>query len=159
MLDEPFAAIDPITVHSIQEIIRQLSQEGISILVTDHKERETLQITQRSYVIRSGQVLCHGTPEEVLNNEEARKVYFGNDVAVGNSTVHLPPAQHALPPQAAPPNAPGLQPGVKSGLQSGLQPRPGFIRPRPKPVETLRTDRPEAVPAPPRKVEPMPARP
>jgi lipopolysaccharide export system ATP-binding protein len=83
LLDEPFAAVDPITVTSIQTIIRQLAIEGISILITDHSVQDTLQITHRSYVIRAGQVLCHGTPEEVLNNAEARKVYFGENVSVG----------------------------------------------------------------------------
>ncbi|MDR3235084.1 MAG: LPS export ABC transporter ATP-binding protein [Planctomycetaceae bacterium] len=77
LLDEPFAAIDPVTVASIQEIIRQLAGEGISILVTDHSVQDTLEITQRSYVIQAGKVLCQGTPSEVLANPEARKVYFG----------------------------------------------------------------------------------
>ena len=96
LLDEPFANIDPITVHSIQEIIRQLSADGIAILITDHQVRETLQITQRSYVIRAGQVLCHGTPAEVLSNPEARKAYFGEDVSIhpqssmGTVTVSAP---------------------------------------------------------------------
>lgn len=82
LLDEPFANIDPITVKSIQDIIRQLSLEGIAILITDHQVRETLQITQRGYIIRAGQVLCQGTPEEILAHPEARKVYFGEDVGV-----------------------------------------------------------------------------
>jgi lipopolysaccharide export system ATP-binding protein len=80
LLDEPFAAIDPVTVASIQEIIRKLAAEGISILITDHSVQDTLEITQRSYVIQTGKVLCHGTPEEVLANPEARKVYFGENV-------------------------------------------------------------------------------
>jgi lipopolysaccharide export system ATP-binding protein len=84
LLDEPFAAVDPITVTGIQEIIRQLANEGISILITDHSVQDTLQITQRSYVIQAGRVLCHGTPEEVLSNPEARKVYFGENVNVNN---------------------------------------------------------------------------
>ena len=80
LLDEPFAAIDPVTVASIQEIIRKLSAEGIAILITDHSVQDTLEITKRSYVIQAGKVLCHGTPEEVLANPEARKVYFGEAV-------------------------------------------------------------------------------
>jgi lipopolysaccharide export system ATP-binding protein len=79
LLDEPFTGIDPVTINSIQQIIRRLADEGIAILMTDHRERETLAITHRSYVIRAGQVLCHGTPEEVLANEDARKYYFGED--------------------------------------------------------------------------------
>lgn len=82
LLDEPFAAVDPITVTSIQKIIRQLADEGISILITDHSVQDTLQITERSYVIQAGKVLCHGTPAEVLGNPEARKVYFGENVSV-----------------------------------------------------------------------------
>ena len=77
LLDEPFTGIDPVTINSIQKIIRRLREDGISILITDHRERETLAITDRSYVIRSGKVLCHGTAEEVLNHPDARKYYFG----------------------------------------------------------------------------------
>jgi lipopolysaccharide export system ATP-binding protein len=80
LLDEPFTGIDPVTINSIQQIIRDLRDRGISILITDHRERETLQITDRSYVIRSGSVLCHGSPEEVLGNSDARKYYFGEAV-------------------------------------------------------------------------------
>jgi lipopolysaccharide export system ATP-binding protein len=83
LLDEPFTGIDPVTVDSIQEIIRRLRDDGIAILVTDHQVRETLQITDRSYVIRAGQVLCHGTREEVLSNRDARKYYFGEDMDLG----------------------------------------------------------------------------
>ncbi len=78
LLDEPFTGIDPVTINSIQRIIRRLCDDGISILITDHRERETLAITNRSYVIRAGQVLCHGTAEEVLNNPDARRYYFGD---------------------------------------------------------------------------------
>ncbi|MEE2781676.1 MAG: LPS export ABC transporter ATP-binding protein [Planctomycetota bacterium] len=83
LLDEPFTGIDPVTINSIQDIITGLRDSGISILITDHREQETLAITNRSYVIRDGQVLCHGTPEEVLNNPAARKYYFGDSPALG----------------------------------------------------------------------------
>ena len=85
LLDEPFTGIDPVTIASIQNIIRQLRSEGISVLITDHQVRETLQITNRSYVIREGQVLCHGTPGEVIGNAEARKYYFGEDIHLGHA--------------------------------------------------------------------------
>jgi len=78
LLDEPFAAIDPITVQNLQTIIRQLVKDGISILITDHGVTETLEITDRSYVIEAGRVLCSGTPQEVLSNESAKNAYFGN---------------------------------------------------------------------------------
>jgi lipopolysaccharide export system ATP-binding protein len=77
LLDEPFTGIDPVTINEIQKIIRGLRENGIAILITDHRERETLAITDRSYVILAGKVLCHGSAEEVLNNPDARKYYFG----------------------------------------------------------------------------------
>ncbi|MEM9352273.1 MAG: LPS export ABC transporter ATP-binding protein [Planctomycetota bacterium] len=89
LLDEPFTGIDPVTIAGIQDIIRDLRTRGISILITDHQVRETLQITDRSYVIRAGQVLCHGSPNEVLQNPEARRVYFGEGMDLG-VTPHQP---------------------------------------------------------------------
>lgn len=83
LLDEPFTGIDPVTIQNIQAIIRELREQGISILITDHQVRETLQITDRSYVIRGGRVLCDGTPEEVVRNPEARKYYFGEGMEWG----------------------------------------------------------------------------
>lgn len=77
LLDEPFTGIDPVTIAGIQDIIRDLRSRGISILITDHQVRETLEITDRSYVVRAGRVLCHGRPQEVLRNPEAKKYYFG----------------------------------------------------------------------------------
>ncbi len=92
LLDEPFTGIDPKTIESIQGIIRELKSRGISILITDHQVRETLQITDRSYVIHKGSVLCHGTPREVLNHPEAREHYFGTGIdlgSVGPPTPHM----------------------------------------------------------------------
>jgi len=88
LLDEPFTGIDPVTISSIQEIVRDLRARGISILITDHQVRETLQITDRSYVIRTGQVLCHGTPDVVLQDKEARKYYFGDGMDLGLAGPH-----------------------------------------------------------------------
>jgi len=90
LLDEPFTGIDPVTIASIQEIIRDLRTRGISILITDHQVRETLEITDRSYVIRAGQVLCHGTRDVVLQNKEARKYYFGDSMDSGPPAAHAP---------------------------------------------------------------------
>jgi lipopolysaccharide export system ATP-binding protein len=80
LLDEPFTGIDPVTIENIQKIIRDLKSRGISILITDHQVRETLQITDRSYVVHQGRVLCHGSREEVLNNPQARELYFGSGI-------------------------------------------------------------------------------
>lgn len=77
LLDEPFTGIDPVTIHSIQDIIRELRDSGIAILLTDHRERETLTITDRAYVICAGQVLVSGDAETVLKNESAQEMYFG----------------------------------------------------------------------------------
>lgn len=78
MLDEPFAGIDPVTVQSIQDIIRDLRDQGISILITDHAAREILQVTDRCYVIIAGSVRCHGTPEEVKQHPIVIKEYLGD---------------------------------------------------------------------------------
>ena len=87
LLDEPFTGIDPVTIQNIQDTIRNLRDRGIAILITDHQVRETLEITDRSYVIRDGQVLCHGRPREVLQNPEARRYYFGEgmDLRLGGA--------------------------------------------------------------------------
>ncbi len=82
LLDEPFTEIDPVTIIGIQKIITGLRDSGISILITDHRELETLAITDRSYIIRGGKVLCHGTADEVLNHPLARKYYFGETAAL-----------------------------------------------------------------------------
>ena len=77
LLDEPFTGIDPVTIHSIQDIIEDLRQTGISILLTDHRERETLTITDRSYIVFAGRILCSGDAATVLSNEDAQRYYFG----------------------------------------------------------------------------------
>jgi len=77
LLDEPFAGVDPIAVEDIQEIIRYLKKRGLGILITDHSVRETLGITDRAYVMAQGELLISGSPEEIANDERARKMYLG----------------------------------------------------------------------------------
>lgn len=84
LLDEPFTGIDPVTIHSIQDIIADLRQSGISILLTDHRERETLTITDRSYIVFSGRILVSGDAATVLNDENAQKYYFGKRFDAGS---------------------------------------------------------------------------
>ncbi|MBI1904135.1 MAG: LPS export ABC transporter ATP-binding protein [Planctomycetia bacterium] len=96
LLDEPFAGIDPVTVSSIQGMIRRLKQRGIAILITDHNVDETLQITDRSYVIKNGKVLCHGPPDEVIRHPEARESYFG-DIELRIRPPHALPRDKAKP--------------------------------------------------------------
>jgi len=77
LLDEPFTGIDPIAIADIQEIISRLKQKGIGVLITDHNVRETLQITDRSYILYGGQILVSGTSKELATNERAREIYLG----------------------------------------------------------------------------------
>lgn len=77
LLDEPFAGVDPISVLDLQKIIAHLKHRGIGILITEHKVRETLEICDRAYILNSGQVIAEGKAEELVNNEEVRRVYLG----------------------------------------------------------------------------------
>ena len=79
LLDEPFAGVDPIAVIDIQKIIEFLKQRGIGVLITDHNVRETLRICDRAFIISSGTVLATGKPEELVNNEQVRAVYLGEN--------------------------------------------------------------------------------
>ncbi|MFQ5734633.1 MAG: LPS export ABC transporter ATP-binding protein [Planctomycetaceae bacterium] len=84
LLDEPFTGIDPVTIHSIQDIIEDLRAGGISILLTDHRERETLTITDRSYIICAGKVVVSGDANTVLNDPTAQALYFGKRFDAGS---------------------------------------------------------------------------
>ena len=77
LLDEPFAGVDPIAVLDIQKIIGFLKERGIGVLITDHNVRETLGICDRAYIISEGSVLAEGTPHEIVDNADVRKVYLG----------------------------------------------------------------------------------
>lgn len=79
LLDEPFAGVDPISVIDIKHIIRHLCDRGIGILITDHNVRETLDICQHAYIANEGTIICAGTPNEILANEQVRAVYLGED--------------------------------------------------------------------------------
>jgi lipopolysaccharide export system ATP-binding protein len=79
LLDEPFAGIDPIAVGDIQALVRHLTQRGIGVLITDHNVRETLGLTDRAYIIYSGEVLMEGRPEDIVNNPEVRRLYLGEE--------------------------------------------------------------------------------
>ncbi len=79
LLDEPFAGIDPIMVHEIQDIVAGLKSRGIGIVITDHNVRETLQISDRAYIINEGRILASGVPEEIAGNEKVRDIYLGQE--------------------------------------------------------------------------------
>ncbi len=78
LLDEPFAGVDPIAVEDIQGIIASLRQRGIGILITDHNVRDTLNICERAYLMSHGEIIVHGTPEQVIANPDARRLYLGD---------------------------------------------------------------------------------
>jgi len=79
LLDEPFSGIDPLTVLDIQRIIVQLKEAGIGVLVTDHNVRETLRVTDRAYIINDGRIFRTGTPEELGNDLEVKRIYLGDN--------------------------------------------------------------------------------
>lgn len=79
LLDEPFAGVDPISVIDIKKIIIQLCEKNIGVLITDHNVRETLDICQRANIVNQGKILCEGTPTEILNNQQVRAIYLGED--------------------------------------------------------------------------------
>jgi lipopolysaccharide export system ATP-binding protein len=77
LLDEPFAGIDPIAVADLQTVVNQLREEGLGVLITDHNVRETLNITDRAYILFEGKIEMSGTSEEIVSSEKARKIYLG----------------------------------------------------------------------------------
>lgn len=79
LLDEPFAGIDPISVIDVKRIISHLRARGIGVLITDHNVRETLDICERAYIVNEGEIICEGTPKDILNNKQVRAVYLGED--------------------------------------------------------------------------------
>ena len=82
LLDEPFAGVDPISVSDIMDIIRQLKDRGIGVLITDHSVRETLAICEKAYIVGGGHIIAEGDADEVLANEQVRKVYLGDDFSL-----------------------------------------------------------------------------
>lgn len=83
LLDEPFAGVDPISVGDIRGLVADLKTRGIGVLITDHNVRETLEIVDRAYILHDGQVLMSGTPDEVVRNENVRRVYLGDSFRIG----------------------------------------------------------------------------
>ncbi len=82
LLDEPFAGVDPISVGDIRELVSDLKNRGIGVLITDHNVRETLEIVDRAYILHEGRVLMSGTPDEVVQNENVRRVYLGDNFRI-----------------------------------------------------------------------------
>ena len=79
LLDEPFAGVDPISVIDIKKIIEHLRDSGLGVLITDHNVRETLAVCERAYIVSQGHLIAHGTPGEILANEQVKRVYLGEE--------------------------------------------------------------------------------
>lgn len=82
LLDEPFAGVDPISVGDIRHLVADLKKRGIGVLITDHNVRETLEIVDRAYILHDGRVLMSGTPDQVVKDENVRRVYLGRDFRI-----------------------------------------------------------------------------
>ncbi|MCB1691943.1 MAG: LPS export ABC transporter ATP-binding protein [Pseudomonadales bacterium] len=79
LLDEPFAGVDPISVHDIKAIITQLTARGIGVLITDHNVRDTLDICERAYIVSEGRIIAEGSTADILANDQVKRVYLGDD--------------------------------------------------------------------------------
>ena len=82
LLDEPFAGVDPIAVAEVKGLVKQLTQRGIGVLITDHAVRETLGLVDRAYVIHGGKVMIQGRPETISADPDARRVYLGENFEI-----------------------------------------------------------------------------
>jgi lipopolysaccharide export system ATP-binding protein len=82
LLDEPFAGVDPISVDDIRNLVKALKDRGLGVLITDHNVRETLEIVDRAYILHDGKVLMSGTPRDVVENENVRRVYLGENFKI-----------------------------------------------------------------------------
>ena len=79
LLDEPFAGVDPISVNDVRNLVSELKSRSIGVLITDHNVRDTLKIVDRAYILHDGRVIVSGLPEDVVNNDNVRRVYLGKD--------------------------------------------------------------------------------
>lgn len=82
LLDEPFAGIDPLSIIDLQKIIRDLRDQGLGVLISDHNVRETLSVCDYAYIVNDGTILAHGTAEEIINSDSARKMYLGENFSM-----------------------------------------------------------------------------
>jgi lipopolysaccharide export system ATP-binding protein len=148
MLDEPFAAIDPVTVQNVQEVIRQLAGRDISILITDHAAREILQITDRTYVVSDGRILCSGTADEIVKNEQVRLKYLGDLQLTGGPSLTSKPTSSPQPAisrfsangQDVQPTPVGTGERIDESVNNSVRPRIIFSEKRKRHSSESRTD-------------------
>ena len=112
LLDEPFTGVDPRSIEDIQEIIRGLRDRGLGILLTDHSVRETLAITDRTYLMEKGHIIEHGTPHEIANSELAREKYLGRKFTLAGLDLPGGPEEEEEDPLIAPTPALWRQKGL-----------------------------------------------
>jgi lipopolysaccharide export system ATP-binding protein len=133
LLDEPFTGVDPIAVAELQDIIKRLRDRGLGILITDHNVRETLQITDRTYIIREGEILVSGTARDIAESPIARKYYLGERFSMAGTLADADgdsPVNPAPEPVPSPPSKPPLRratdklPGVPSPEEFGDEQHP-----------------------------------
>lgn len=117
LLDEPFSGVDPKAVEEIQGIIHQLRDRGLGILITDHSVRETLAVTDRSYIIHEGKIRVAGTAAELVNNPDARRLYLGESFYM-----NLPPERHPNGPESAKDSAEEADGEAESGSTESEEP-------------------------------------
>ena len=79
LLDEPFAGVDPISINDVRNLVAELKSQDIGVLITDHNVRDTLKIVDRAYILHDGRVIVSGLPEDVVSNDNVRRVYLGKD--------------------------------------------------------------------------------
>ena len=123
LLDEPFAAVDPKTTEDIRKNIRELAEQGIGILLTDHNVREVLKITDRSYLLKDGKVVTHGTPQQIINDPVAIREYLGTTFT-DNTFGYSPPPSQPLPAMMSPPlpiTTPVLPPPVSGPTMFSME--------------------------------------
>jgi lipopolysaccharide export system ATP-binding protein len=126
LLDEPFAAVDPLTKADIRAMVQEMANTGIGVLLTDHDVREVLKITTRSYLIKDGKVRTHGTPAQIIRDPIAISEYLGtgfNDNSFANPNPH-PAAPRAAPPARTPPPAAASPAGAPPATLEFSQPAP-----------------------------------
>jgi len=169
LLDEPFSGVDPIAVEDIRHIIVDLRDRKLGILITDHNVRETLAVTDRSYILNMGKILRSGTPDELVNDAEVRKIYLGETISAADIHRAQPPRKRgrlnrltsfvtghpASAPKPTPPPETKPEPPPATPTPVAEEPQPPAPAAAPPPVEKPRPEPPRSEERPePKTVEP-----
>lgn len=134
LLDEPFAAVDPKTTEDIRQNIRDLARSGIGILITDHNVREVFRSADRVYLISNGEVVTHGTPHELVNDQKAIDAYLGRSFEEDGFTRHFAARSQSAPTAISPPATSVVQPRTSTPPSAVLEPAPTVLAPKSVPA-------------------------